>query len=116
MIFRDYADGLGRNAIQRKLADMGARSHFGGEWTDAHLRELLRNEKYVGDVLMQKYFRLDHLSKKDIENKGQLDRYFIQGHHAPVIDRERLNASNAAWMRNKRNTPDRAAKGTHSAA
>ena len=65
MIFRDYADGLGRNAIQRKLADMGARSHFGGEWTDAHLRELLRNEKYVGDVLMQKYFRLDHLSKKD---------------------------------------------------
>ena len=47
-----------------KLADMGARSHFGGEWTDAHLRELLRNEKYVGDVLMQKYFRLDHLSKK----------------------------------------------------
>ena len=88
MIFRDYADGLGRNAIQRKLADMGARSHFGGEWTDAHLRELLRNEKYVGDVLMQKYFRLDHLSKKDIENKGQLDRYFIQGHHAPVIDRE----------------------------
>ena len=46
MIFRDYAMGLGRNAIQRKLADMGARSRFGGEWTDAHLRELLRNEKY----------------------------------------------------------------------
>ena len=88
MIFRDYAMGLGRNAIQRKLADMGARSRFGGEWTDAHLRELLRNEKYSGDVLMQKYFRADHLSKQDIKNSGQIDRYFMQDHHAPIVDRE----------------------------
>ena len=88
MIFRDYAMGLGRNAIQRKLADMGARSRFGGEWTDAHLRELLRNEKYSGDVLMQKYFRADHLSKQDIKNSGQIDRYFMQDHHTPIVDRE----------------------------
>ena len=88
MIFRDYAMGLGRNAIQRKLADMGARSRFGGEWTDAHLRELLRNEKYSGDILMQKYFRADHLSKQDIKNSGQIDRYFMQDHHAPIVDRE----------------------------
>ena len=88
MIFRDYAMGLGRNAIQRKLADMGARSRFGGEWTDAHLRELLRNEKYSGDILMQKYFRADHLSKQDIKNSGQIDRYFMQDHHTPIVDRE----------------------------
>ena len=87
MIFCDYADGLGRNAIQRKLAALGARSCFGGEWTDAHLRELLRNEKYTGDVLMQKYFRPDHLAKKDVANEGQLDRYFVENHHAPLIDR-----------------------------
>ena len=88
MIFRDYEMGLGRNAIQRKLADMGARSRFGGEWTDAHLRELLRNEKYSGDILMQKYFRADHLSKQDIKNSGQIDRYFMQDHHTPIVDRE----------------------------
>jgi site-specific DNA recombinase len=88
MIFRAYAEGEGRNAIQRKLTGMGVRSHLGGEWTDAHLRELLRNEKYVGDLMMQKYFRRNSLSKKDVKNEGELPRYFVQNHHAPLIDRE----------------------------
>ena len=36
---------------------------------------------------MQKYFRPDHLAKKDVANEGQLDRYFVENHHAPLIDR-----------------------------
>ena len=88
MIFEDYAAGMGRNAIRRKLLGMGVRSLFGGEWSDADLRELLCNEKYVGDVVMQKYFRDDHLAKKDRRNNGELDRYAVCEHHKPIVDRE----------------------------
>ena len=88
MIFEDYAAGMGRNAIRRKLLGMGVRSLFGGEWSDADLRELLCNEKYVGDVVMQKYFRDDHMAKKDRRNNGELDRYAVCEHHKPIVDRE----------------------------
>ena len=44
--------------------------------------------QYSGDILMQKYFRADHLSKQDIKNSGQIDRYFMQDHHTPIVDRE----------------------------
>ena len=62
MIFEDYAAGMGRNAIRRKLLGMGVRGLFGGEWSDADMRALLSNEKYAGDVIMQKYYRKDHLT------------------------------------------------------
>ena len=88
MIFEDYAAGMGRNAIRRKLLGMGVRGLFGGEWSDADMRALLSNEKYAGDVIMQKYYRKDHLTKKDCRNNGELNRYAVCEHHTPIVDRE----------------------------
>ena len=115
MIFEDYAAGMGRNAIRRKLLGMGVRSLFGGEWSDADLRELLCNEKYVGDVVMQKYFRDDHLAKKDRRNNGELDRYAVCEHHKPIVDRETFERVQQRMREQKeRFTPPRGQTGKRS--
>ena len=49
---------------------------------------MLKNEKYVGDVMLQKTFVKDLLSGKQVKNKGELERYIIQGHHLAIISRE----------------------------
>lgn len=50
----------------------------GEEWREATVRGIITNEKYCGDVLMQKTFKTDILSGKTSRNTGQLPMYFIR--------------------------------------
>lgn len=50
--------------------------------------KMLRNEKYVGEVLMQKTYTSDFLTGKREKNQGQLDAYLVENAHEPIIDRE----------------------------
>jgi len=92
MIFQDYLDGMGINAIQRKLAALNIRSKQGKDWHQSIIAQMLCNEKYAGDLMMQKYIRPDHLTKIDYVNKGRAARYFVQDHHEAIIDRETFDA------------------------
>lgn len=51
-------------------------------------QQTVKNEKYVGDVMLQKTFVKDLLSGKQVKNKGELERYIIQEHHPAIISRE----------------------------
>lgn len=54
----------------------------------------MRNEKYVGDVLLQKTFVEDLFSGKQVKNQGELERFFMQEHHPAIVSRglyERVN-------------------------
>lgn len=46
---------------------------------------MLENEKYCGDMLLQKYYTVDFLTKKVTKNTGQFPQYFIENHHEPII-------------------------------
>ena len=61
--------------------------HGEAKWTLSSIRNILTNEKYCGDVLLQKTFISDCISKKSIKNTGQLPMYLIQNHHAAIVDR-----------------------------
>ena len=61
-------------------------------WTTVNIRSILTNEKYCGDVLLQKTFIQDCISKKVIPNTGQLPKYLIQNHHEGIISRETFDA------------------------
>ncbi|MBQ7338781.1 MAG: recombinase family protein, partial [Clostridia bacterium] len=54
-------------------------------------RYMLSNEKYVGDVLYQKTFRTDCISKKTKVNRGEVTRYLISNNHPAIIDRDTFN-------------------------
>ena len=62
------------------------------EWMGSHIRSILTNEKYCGDVLLQKNFIQDCISKKVIPNTGQLPKYLIQNHHEGIVSRETFDA------------------------
>ena len=49
---------------------------------------MLTNEKYVGDIIFQKSFCTDCISKKTKINRGEMDRYLVTDNHLAIIDRE----------------------------
>ena len=60
---------------------------------------ILTNEKYYGDVLLQKTFRTDVISKKVIKNVGQMAQYYMPDHHEAIVSREQYNAVKAEMAR-----------------
>ena len=86
MIFTDYLDGLGLNAITKKLNRARIKAKNGGNWSEMTLAGMLRNEKYKGDLLLQKGYVVDHLTKRYKTNKGVLPRYYVKQSHQAIID------------------------------
>ena len=95
-IFRDYLDGYSPKHIARMLAEEGVDGNkttsggtvFERNWNDQGITYILKNEKYSGDLLLQKYYTVDFLTKKVAPNNGQLPQYFVENSHEPVIPRE----------------------------
>jgi len=48
---------------------------------------MLKNEKYMGDLLLQKYYIPDFLTKKVRKNRGELTQYYVENAHAPIVPR-----------------------------
>ncbi len=82
---------LGRNTLDmlralREIRDLGSeRENMSqnirwGVWSRETISKLLRNEKYTGDVLLQKTFVKDVLTGKQFKNQGELKQYLIQQH------------------------------------
>jgi DNA invertase Pin-like site-specific DNA recombinase len=87
-IFDDYLSGMGPNAIMKKLSEADIPTRSGTLWHESALYRILRNEKYSGDMLLQKTFTLDHLSKKKQINRGELPMYQVINSHEAIIDKE----------------------------
>lgn len=68
-------------------------------WTLNRIRGILENEKYCGDVLCQKTFRQDFISRKTIKNTGQRPMYLIENYHEGIISRETFRAAQSERAR-----------------
>ena len=87
------ADYFRHNMIRKDLEERHIPNARGGAtWTHPAVRGILSNEKYVGDVLMQKTFRQDCISHKAIRNTGQRPMYLVQNNHEAIIDRKTYDA------------------------
>jgi len=87
LVFSWYLNGLGKQAIANRLNEMGVPTRFGRSWHHDTIRKMLRNEKYAGEMLLQKTFRTDCLSKRKQTNRGELPMYHVSEAHEPIIDR-----------------------------
>lgn len=60
-------------------------------WFAHSLSTILHNEKYIGDVAMQKDYTIDHITHKRKRNRdASVTRYYRKDHHAPIIDRKKF--------------------------
>ena len=92
-IYQKYLHGDSLNMIRKDLEERHIPNARGGAtWTHTAVRGILSNEKYAGDVLMQKTFQQDCISRKTIRNTGQRTMYLAPDHHEAIIDRKTYNA------------------------
>ena len=52
------------------------------------IKKMLKNEKYMGDALLQKTYTVDVLNKKRVANNGIVPQYYVENNHEPIIPRE----------------------------
>lgn len=91
-IFRLYLEGMGCERIMKALTEAGVPAPNGGLWSASTILLMLRNEKYAGDLLLQKYYINNHIEKKQLPNRGELPQYAVTEDHEPVIDRATFDA------------------------
>lgn len=89
LIFRLYLEGYSAKRISRYLEENGIKTATGQDkWYDSVIFKMLRNEKYMGDALLQKTYTVDFMTKKRVINKGIVPQYYVEDDHEPIIPKE----------------------------
>ena len=90
-IFQMYIDGLGIQAIANKLNEEGIKPKFASSWNKCSIHLIIINYNYTGDLILQKTYRENHLTKLTKANRGEYDKYLVSDHHEPIISKELFN-------------------------
>lgn len=86
LIFSWHRQNVYLREISARLSDMNIKAPRGGDvWHIETIRKILNNEKYYGDVLLQKTYVSDYFSGKTVPNTGVLPRYLFENHHEAII-------------------------------
>jgi DNA invertase Pin-like site-specific DNA recombinase len=88
-VFDSYRKGQSMQWIADELTKRGVPTPAGNnKWEASAVQKLIRNEKYVGDILLQKRYTVDHIEHKEVRNDGTVPAYYIQNHHTPIVSRQ----------------------------
>lgn len=88
-IYHRYLDGCTLGQIKRELDKDNVPTAQGVEfWSPAIIHNILTNEKYIGDALLQKTYVTDCISKKVKKNQGERAMYYVENNHPAIISRE----------------------------
>ena len=102
-IFERYVEGIGCNRIAKELTAKGIPTPTGKtNWADTVVAKMIRNAKYVGDLVTGKTYTVDPISKKRLVNLGEEEMYYMENHHEGIISRELFNK--AQEIREKRSS------------
>ena len=91
-IYNMYLDGKSLVSIVKELEQSKTPTKCGkAKWSRVYIRNILRNEKYVGDALLQKSYTIDCITHKKAKNNGERPKYLVSDAHAAIIDRDTFN-------------------------
>lgn len=86
LIFEEYIKGnVSTLQIAKRLNSMGIPSPNGGEWLCSQISYIIKNEKYYGDMILQKTFVEGGVK---YANRGERVRYYVENSHEPIVSRE----------------------------
>lgn len=81
-IYREYLQGASLKQIGDGLMDDGILTAAGkAKWRPESVKKILKNEKYIGDALLQKTYTVDVLTKKRVKNNGIVPQYYVENSH-----------------------------------
>lgn len=92
-IFSLFANGTSMADIAHIMTNRKVPRRSGSTtWTRKNVQQILINEKYAGNALLQKSYTTNYLTHKRAKNTGQKPQYLIQNCHPAIIDKETYNA------------------------
>ena len=92
-IYEMYLSGMGERSIAKKLNTEGRPTRYGNRWRKNSIASVLKNYTYTGNLLLQKTFRENHLTKHDVKNRGQMPQYHVAEAHEAIISLEDYKAA-----------------------
>lgn len=100
MIFNSYLQGASLQTIKKRLeADDVLTARGNKKWSSESVQRILQNEKYCGDVLLQKTFIEDVLTGVSKKNTGQLPQYYIENNHEGIVTKQTFREAQAEIAR-----------------
>ncbi len=109
-IYRMYLDGSSLDQIKAYLERNEVLTAQGSRlWSKQIIHNILTNERYCGDLLLQKTFTENPITKKVKKNRGEMAKYLISNNHPAIIDRDtyKLVQMEVARRASKRKTADK---------
>ena len=92
-IFDMYEHGMSLTEVEDALNAEGVPAPRGGPWRRFAVSELLKSEVYMGDMILQKFRTVDHLSHRSVRNDAtEVPSYYITDHHPAIVSRGDLPA------------------------
>lgn len=92
-IFQLFLEGDSCYVISQKLEKEGAKSYRGKPFKDAVIMRMIRQEKYTGCTMGQKFYAENHITHKQVKNKGELPMYYMEQTHPAIISYETFQAA-----------------------
>ena len=87
-IYQNFLDGKSRVETRRELAAKGIKTRHGNNWGDPSIKQVLTNITYTGNLLLQKTYIEDPITKKERKNRGERTKYFVENTHEAIIDKK----------------------------
>ena len=88
-MFESFITGMNPDIIARTLNEKGIPGAMGKPaWKVSTVKQVLKNEKHMGDVYLQKWYTPNYLTHKIAKNEGQLPMSHIKDDHEPIVDKE----------------------------
>ena len=88
LIFNLYIGGMGPSAIADRMMDLGHKTGAGKRlWRVSSVHSVLKNEKYMGDMLQQKTICTDYLNHTRIKNKNHIIHDALRLRKRPTNDK-----------------------------
>jgi DNA invertase Pin-like site-specific DNA recombinase len=97
MIFDWYVNaGIGATKICQKLNSMGIKAQKGGLWKKSSVVNILKNEHYIGKVVISKHKKVNIVHNQEITTQMRLNEDYevVDGRHPAIIDEETFHKAN----------------------
>ena len=99
-IYREFMAGKSDLKIAKGLEHDKILTGAGkATWWASTVKSILKNEKYMGEALLQKTHTVDFLTKKRVKNRGIVQQYYVENSHPAIINKEEFAAVQAEFER-----------------
>ncbi len=105
-IFNFYVnDGLGTKAIALKLNERGLKTKRGKEWRGSTIKDMIKNEKYKGQVVFNKYTNTGVTSGKRKIKRDPSEWKYVDDAIVSIIDKEQWEKAQEIMATRTKETP-----------